>query len=234
MVGTLLSHQTNAGRADLSSRGELRPTAVPSKGFFMPRLAILRPVLIAIVAAAGLSALAGCAPSTSTSGAGSSAAQGAAGLAGSGTCSEFSAKSFAGIVNVPIGKGYVAGQDSAGGVICWFGIGKNAGVSGSKVETLTDDNILISTIGVDGLTQFTHFTGKSVNLNPIVPLSGVGDKAAYEVSELTGNVPQLYAVKAQLYCGIQMNATTSELVNSSMAVTAKSEGALCNDAFSHH
>jgi hypothetical protein len=185
-----------------------------------------------VIAAVGLGALVGCAPAgTSTSGAASS---GTSGSPVSNPCAEFSAKSFAEIVNVPIGKPFVAEQDATGGVICWFGIGKNAGVSGSKVETLTDDNILISTIGGGGLSQYTHFTGKSVNISPVISLSGIGDKAAYTVSALTGNVPQLYAVHANLYCGIQMNADTSELVNSSMAVTAKSEGALCNDAFSHH
>lgn len=202
----------------------------------MSRVTVVRPTLVAVIAAVSLGALVGCAPATgSSSGAAASGtAQGAGGSAGSSPCAEFSAKSFSGIVNVPIGKPFLAGQDSAGGAICWYGIGKNAGVSGSKVEALTDDNILITTIAGDGVSQYEHFTGKSVNLSAVVPLSGIGDKAAYTVSELTGNVPELYARHQSLYCGIQMSAATSELVNSSMAATAKSEGALCNDAFSHH
>jgi hypothetical protein len=200
----------------------------------MPRLTVLRPVLVAVIGAVSLGALVGCAPASTSSAGAASSGTGSSGTSASNPCAEFSAKSFAGIVNVPIGKPFVAGQDSAGGVICWYGIGANAGVSGSKVETLTDDNILISTIAGDGVSQYKHFTGKSVNISPVIPLSGIGDKAAYTVSALTGNVPQLYAVHGSLYCGIQMNAETSELVNSSLAATAKSEGALCNDAFAHH
>ena len=200
----------------------------------MSRLTALRPTLVAVVAALSVATLVGCAPASGSSSGPASSGTGASGASAANPCAEFRAKSFAAIVNVPIGKPFVAGQDSAGGVICWYGIGKNAGVSGSKVETLTDDNILITTIAGDGESQYKHFTGKSVNLSAVVPLSDIGDKAAYTVSELTGNVPEVYALHQSLYCGIQMNATTSELVNPSMAATAKSEGALCNDAFAHH
>jgi hypothetical protein len=184
-----------------------------------------------------LGALAACAPATTSGGStttSSGTSQGASGSSTTAACDEFTASSFAGVINVPIGKPFVAGQDGSGGVICWYGIGENAAVTGSKVETLTDDNILITTIGGDGASQYKHFTGKDVNVSAVIPLSGIGDKASYTVSALTGNVPELYAVHGSLYCGIQLNAQTSELVSSDMAATAKNEGALCNDAFAKH
>jgi hypothetical protein len=182
--------------------------------------------------------LSGCAPATSGAAAGSSPATSSSSGSSSGTgtkpsCDQFTAQSFRALVNVPIGTPFIGGSDSAGGIVCWYGIGKNAGVTGSKVETLQDDNILITVIGFDGESQYAHFTGSDVNIGAVTPLSGIGDKASYNVSELSGNVPQLYSVKGEKYCGIQLSVDPSELVDSSPASVAKNEGALCEDAFNH-
>jgi hypothetical protein len=193
------------------------------------------------IATIATSTLSGCAPATSGSVAGSSPAtsssSGSVGTSsGSGTkpsCDQFTAQSFKALVNVPIGTPFIGGSDSAGGIVCWYGIGKNAGVTGSKVETLQGDNILITVIGFDGEKQYAHFTGSDVNIGAVTPLSGIGDKASYNVSELSGNVPQLYSVKGEKYCGIQLSVNPSELVDSSPASVAKNEGALCADAINH-
>jgi hypothetical protein len=205
------------------------------------RLSTARPAaLVAAVALAGVLALAGCAPATGSSGNGSATgstggAAGSTGTSGSGSCHEFTSSALSALVNVPVGKPFVAGSDSNGGVICWFGIGKNASVSGSAVETLSNDSLLITTIGVDGQSQYKHFTGSDVNIGAVTPLGGVGDKAAYTVSALTGNAPELYAVHGSLYCGVQLNiGSASELVDKSMAAAAKDEGGLCNEAFAKH
>ncbi|HEX4402349.1 MAG TPA: hypothetical protein VHZ98_13585 [Galbitalea sp.] len=201
------------------------------------RLSIL--LLGAAVLATG--SLAGCAPASTATVAGSSPAasnsSGSAGAspgsAGKPSCDQFTVEAFKALVNVPIGTPFIAGSDSAGGIDCWYGIGKNAGVTGSKVETLEGDNILITVIGVDGASQYAHFTGSDVNLGAVTPLSGIGDKASYNVSELSGGVPQLYSVKGDKYCGIQLNVDASELVDTLPAAIAKNEGALCEDAFNH-
>jgi hypothetical protein len=193
-------------------------------------------LLVTALALVSVGLLAGCAPASGIAAPGSTPAGGASNGGSAGTsskpsCDEFTSASFSGLVNVPIGKPYVAGSDSAGGVTCAYGIGKNAGVSGSQAETLSDDNILITTIGFDGVSQYAHFTGSDVNLGAVIPVDGIGTKAAYNVSELSANVPQLYSYKGDRYCGVQLSAGSSELVDSSMAAIAKAEGALCEDAF---
>jgi hypothetical protein len=198
------------------------------------------PLFVAALTVLTVGLLAGCAPAAGTGIPAGTAAAGSSGSVSAGSapggstkasCAEFTSAAFSALVTVPIGKPYVAGSDSGGGVVCWYGIGKNADVTGSKVETLADDNILITTIGFGGAGQYAHFTGSDVNIGAVTPIDGIGTKASYNVSVLSGNVPQLYSYKGDRYCGIQLNADSAELVDPAPAATAKNEGALCDDAF---
>ena len=199
------------------------------------------PVLLVALAVVALGSLVGCAPAVPTGapapGSASSAPAGPS-APGSGSsergtsCAEFTVASFAKVVNVPIGTPFVAAAEGPNSIACWYGIGKNATVSGSTVETLGDDNILITTIGIDAPHQFSEDTGKDLNAGAVVALNGVGDKAAYNVSALSGNVPQLYELKGTVYCHVQLVATSDQLVDSTAAAIATDEAALCQDAFS--
>ena len=129
MVGMLRRSKKNAGRAEQSSRGELRPTEFLPNGSSMSRIAVVRSALVAVIAAMTLGARLGCAP---------------------------------------------ANRERSH----WQTLCCRAGLHRQERE-----------------------------ISPVIPLSGIGDKAAYTVSALTGNVPQLKAVHADLDCGIQMNAS---------------------------
>jgi hypothetical protein len=204
----------------------------------------LAPALIATIAVS-LAALTGCAPAvplapgaptSSSPGASPTSGNGGSGSSGStqaGSCAEFTSGSFAKLVNAPIGKPLVVGSDSSGGIACWYGIGSNAGLTGSAIEKATEENILITVIGIDGQSQYAQGTGSDVNLGAVTSIGGIGDKAAYNTSALSGGVPQLYALKGGKYCHVMIAAASSELVDHDQASIATDEGALCEDAFNH-
>jgi hypothetical protein len=193
-----------------------------------------------VAATVALAALTGCAPAvptgaaaTNAPSAGSSAPAGSAsGSTQTASCDEFTPSAFSGLTSEPIGKPFVAASETYA-VACWFGTGKNVGVTGSSVEMLPDDNVLITVIAIDAPNQYTQDTAAALNIGSIVPISGVGDKASYNVSALTDNVPQLYALKGSVYCHVQVNIDVSKLASSDPATIAKAEGALCEDAFNH-
>jgi hypothetical protein len=192
-----------------------------------------------VTASFALAALTGCAPAVPLgTGPGTTPSAGASTSAGSpsgsgqnASCDEFTSSAFSSLTTAKIGTPLVAAAGSGNTIACWYGIGSNSGVSGSAVEQLTSDNILVSIIGVAGPEQFKEDTSSDVNLGAVTGIDGIGDKAAYNTSALSGNVPQLYAYKGNTYCHIQMDASPSELVDQSQAAIAKDEGALCEDAF---
>lgn len=204
----------------------------------------LAPVLIATVVVA-LVGLTGCAPAvtsgpgvatTPNPGTSTGSSQGASAPSGSGqtgSCAEFTSASFAKLTTAPIGKPLVVGSDSSGGIACWYGIGSNAGLTGSAIEQTTTENILITVIGIDGPSQYAEGTASDVNLGAVTSISGIGDKAAYNTSALSGGWPQLYALKGNKYCHIQIAAGSGELVDHDQAAVATDEGALCEDSFNH-
>jgi hypothetical protein len=136
------------------------------------------------------------------------------------------------LTTTAIGKAYVAGSAGAQASACWYPTGKNAGATGSSIEMLPDDNVLIDVISIDASGQYAQATAAVVSLGGVVPISGVGDKASYNVSQLTNGVPQLYALKGSVYCHVQVHIDSDELVSSDPATVAKAEGELCQAAFS--
>jgi hypothetical protein len=190
--------------------------------------------------------LAGCA-SAGSGGTGGSTANPAAGGSGGGkpSCARFSASTLSALIKGPVSQPYIAGSDSAGGVECVYGIGKNAKLTGSKIEATGDDSMLITVIGYDGKSQYKHFTAKDTNFGGVTATSGVGDASSYNYSSVSKMPPNFYSYKGDRYCGVALSLASStevgipesggdaayEISQSDAADIATKEGALCSEAW---
>jgi hypothetical protein len=200
------------------------------------------------VAASGL-LLAGCAAPVgastgSTAGApGGSANTAAAAAAPSATgdaaCNAIPAALLTALIKVPIGKPYNELGSDPSNFACIYGIGSNAGLTGSKIVTTNDDTLLVTRYGQLGQTQY-NTSVKIIPAASLVAYPGLGDKASWW-NEF-GQGPHLYAYKGNVGCevtfiladGSEVGATAGGgMSDADAAVVVKREAPICAALIGH-
>jgi hypothetical protein len=194
---------------------------------------------IALVASGLL--LSGCAASVgspgATPGGGSSAGAAAAPNAGGdAACGVISMSALKALVKVPIGKPYNALGSDPNNFACEYGIGKNAGLTGSAIETAADDTILIGKYGQLGKTEYQTSTS-IVPAASLIAYPGLGDKASYWNEFSRG--PHLFSYKGNVGCEVSMNPASmtevgaaeggamEEMSDADAATVVKREAPIC-------
>ncbi|HEY5229868.1 MAG TPA: hypothetical protein VIJ11_03110, partial [Galbitalea sp.] len=142
------------------------------------------------------------------------------------------------LINVPIGKPYNALGSDPNNFACEYGIGKNAGLTGSAVETAADDTILIGEFGILGKSQYQTSTS-AVTPGDLIAYPGLGDKASYW-NEF-GRGPHLFSYKGNVACEVSMNLSVmtevgageggamQEMSDADAATVVKREVSICAD-----
>jgi hypothetical protein len=204
---------------------------------------VTRTIGIGVALAACALVLSGCAPSVETSvgapaGGSSAAAPAAPSARGDAACSVISQADLKALINVPIGKPYNALGSDPNNFACEYGIGKNAGLTGSAVETAADDTILIGEFGILGKTQYRTSTS-AVTPGDLIAYPGLGDKASYWNEFNRG--PHLFSYKGNVACEVSMNpasmtevgagegGATQEMSDADAAQVVKREAPICAD-----
>lgn len=211
-------------------------------------------VALFVVAAALAAALGGCgsgssstnndaAGSTSSHSAGSSppagpaSAQpqptsGAASNSGSASgqgCAAIKSATLKALLTVPVGEPYDEGSGA-----CGFGVGANAGLHGSAVQTTNGDNLLAQLIPGIGASSYDDYTSRQ----PVTPLAGIGDQASF----VTDDPLKVFALKGQDFCLIQLDIDDESAVglpadssgtipDQDATAIATKVGAICTDMF---
>jgi hypothetical protein len=168
-------------------------------------------LLGATVAASGLM-LAGCAapvgattgtPTSAAGGTGATSTTAAAPAApaatGDAACNAVSTSLLKALVNVPIGKPFNELGSDPNDFACIYGIGSNAGLTGSAIVTTNDDTLLVTKYGQLGKTQYDTSL-QDIPAASVVAYPGLGDKASWWNEFQTG--PHLYAYKGNVGCEV--------------------------------
>ena len=202
---------------------------------------VTRFIAIGLALAASGLVLSGCAaPVGSAAGAAgdpSAAAPGASAATGDAACGAISMSDLKALVNVPIGKPYNALGSDPSNFACEYGIGKNAGLTGSAIQTAADDTILIGKYGQLGKSQYQTSTSAVLPASSLISYPGLGDKASYW-NEF-GRGPQLFSYKGDVECEISMNladmtevgagegGALQEMSDADAAIVVKREAPIC-------
>jgi hypothetical protein len=202
---------------------------------------LTRSIALALALAASGLVLSGCAapvgsPASAASGGSSAAARGAPTATGDAACSVISMSELKALVNAPIGKPYNALGSDPSNFACEYGIGKNAGLTGSAIVTAEDDTILITKYGQLGKTEY-QTSISDLPASSVIAYPGLGDKASYW-NEF-GRGPHLYSYKGNVGCEVSVNpdnmtevgagagGATQEMSDADAAIVVKREAPIC-------
>lgn len=199
--------------------------------------------LAAVLAGCGSSSTNDAAGSTSSHSAGSSPPASAAstqhqqtssatsdsGSGGGRGCAAIKSATLTALLTVPVGEPYDEGSGA-----CEFGVGANAGLRGSAVQTTNGDSLLAQLIPGIGASEYTDDTTRQ----PVTPLAGIGDQASF----VTGDPLKVFALKGKDFCLIQLNISDASAVglpadssgtipDQDATAIATKVGALCTDMF---
>lgn len=159
----------------------------------------------------------------------SAASRSGSGKASGKGCAAITSATLKALFTVPVGEPYDEGSGA-----CEFGLGANAKLRGSAVQTANGDSLLAQLIPGIGASEYNEYTSRQ----PVTPLAGIGDKASFaDVAPF-----KVFAVKGQDFCLIQigisnarevgLNPDSTDTIPAQEAKTvATKAGALCTDMF---
>jgi hypothetical protein len=202
---------------------------------------VTRSIAIGLALAASGLVLSGCAApvgaaGSAPGGASSAAAPAAPSATGDAACNVISMSNLKALVNVPIGKPFNALGSDPNNFACEYGIGKNAGLTGSAIETAADDTILIGKFGQLGKSQY-QTSISNLPASSVIAYPGLGDKASYWNEFNRG--PHLYSYKGDVACEVSMNpadmtevgagegGAMQEMSDADAAIVVKREAPIC-------
>lgn len=144
-------------------------------------------------------------------------------------CAAIKPATLTALLTVPVGEPYDEGSGA-----CEFGVGANAGLRGSAVQTTNGDSLLAQLIPGIGASEYKDDTSRQA----VTPLAGIGDQASF----VTGDPLKVFALKGNDFCLIQLNigdasavglpADSSGTIPDQDATSiATKVGALCTDMF---
>jgi len=149
------------------------------------------------------------------------------------------------LVTVPVGNPVNpmapagGGSNNAPDYACMYGIGANATTDATDLIASGKDTILVTVFGQGGADQYTGAVGVK-----FFPVTGVGDKAEYSFYAAAGQAPEFFALKGDVLCHVQINASDEPkqlgvpaqgsaggILPAGAATVAQKEGAICTAVF---